>query len=775
MKLVLAKILGLFIVSTLVLGFPFSAEGASQSPDSEKADLERPVILSIDFKNDDGTPLPAEKFQPLLTQKPGALLDLSQLAKDVQKITDEFPEYINITTQIIPTANKGEIKISFDFLRKRIVRSVQVIYPNDLKKAPEKLRERLQIKMGRILTGQALSQDIQILKNAFIAAGYPKVQIKNEVNTLDAKRATVAVIYHVIPGSPLARIANVEIDGNNHIKTEKIVASMKAKKPWHSGVTGDMIFNAIDLEGDKETIKALYDSHGYADVSIKTSYAINDSGKVFIQVNITEGTHYSVKRIEVSGNNLFSDQTIRSALTFQEGASYDGKAFRVSMQKIREMYGERGYSMAQVLFNFDIKSSKLNIEIKEGTVQYIERISIKGNSTTNETFIRKYLHVSEGDIANTKSVTDSINALRSTGYFKQVNIQFTPSKERSNFGELTIIVDEADTNSISVGFGYGTVSGLQGDASLTQNNISGAGFDFSIQAMKSAELTKLLLLFKDRHVFGSDYELTAYGGYTYKKLPNYDKETYSARAVIEKEVIKNLTIGIGTRLEFVDIQNIAGDMPQEVIDSVGKVHVVSGLVSTMVYSKEKLNDSGDAVGGYKIQMALLPSFADSQVFYKSSATLLAHQTVGENGDGQKDVLTGRITIGFASENTPFYERLSAGGNTTIRGFQNESINPNNSKVGGSALVSGGAYYSFPLASDKFRGVVFAESASVGNGIQQLGDVRVVGGIGVRANLGDTFLRNKIEGGFAFPAIKQPGDSVSPFYLMIGNYHPAYDL
>ena len=35
--------------------------------------------------------------------------------------------------------------------------------------------------------------------------------------------------------------------------------------------------------------------------------------------------------------------------------------------------------------------------------------------------------------------------------------------------------------------------------------------------------------------------------------------------------------------------------------------------------------------------------------------------------------------------------------------------------------------------------------------------------------------NNIEAGFAFPAIKQPGDDTRPFYIMLGNYHPVYDL
>jgi hypothetical protein len=72
-------------------------------------------------------------------------------------------------------------------------------------------------------------------------------------------------------------------------------------------------------------------------------------------------------------------------------------------------------------------------------------------------------------------------------------------------------------------------------------------------------------------------------------------------------------------------------------------------------------------------------------------------------------------------------------------------------------------------------LAYVEAASLGDGVTDLGNIRVVSGLGVRADLSDTFLRSRVEAGFIFPAIKQAGDSVKPFYLLIGDYHPIYDI
>ena len=66
-------------------------------------------------------------------------------------------------------------------------------------------------------------------------------------------------------------------------------------------------------------------------------------------------------------------------------------------------------------------------------------------------------------------------------------------------------------------------------------------------------------------------------------------------------------------------------------------------------------------------------------FYFPSATLEANKyfTLYQRPDGSgKQVLALRSMTGIVGSNTPFFERLYAGGFRTIRGFQFRGVGPN---------------------------------------------------------------------------------------------------
>lgn len=748
---------------------------------AEKPDLgiPRPMISKISFQDDNGQPLPAEKFQSFMSQRPGEELDIKQLGADADKLRREYPEFVSITTRLEPSKvdPKKETAVVVEFLRKRFVHYVRVV-AEPKAQLPEDLQSKLRIKAGRILHGGELKGDEEILRKELITAGYPKATVSSQVKVLDPERGTVEVVYTAKTVSRKATVAQVSIKGNHLVDAGDIedVLVTNAGNGWTSWIEGMFdpdarAFNLYELENDTKRVEEVYKDKGFADVKVTQAYSMNDAGRVHAQIQITEGARYTVGRVNISGNEKITTATIAAQLSFRPGSPYSGKEFRKSMQKLREYYGERGYASMHVHIDYDIKSKEVKILVTEGAIQYIDRVEITGHQSIDEKVIRSYFDLKEGDRVNTKKISESIAALKKTGFFDEVVVNFHPT--RPGAGKILVAVTEANKATFDVGFSYGTHTGLQGDVGY---GLKKSGMDFSVRAIAAEEEDRLTLLFRVPRFMDTKLDLTAQGGYQRLDMRHYEKESIAARVMVEKEIIKNLTVGIGTRIEFIRIGDVEPGMPQEVFDASNQFKPVAGLVSTIMYDQEVIDEKGVAHDGYKVRMALLPSYADEEVYLKASATMLAHHTLAENKDGRKHVLTGRMTLGYASENTPFYDGLYAGGSGILRGSDRGGVTPKGSNLPGKALVGTGGYYSFPLYEDMFRGVLFVESVNVGNGFADLGSgLRVVSGVGVRANLEQTFIRSNIEGGFVFPAIKQKGDQFKPFYLMFGNYHPMYDL
>lgn len=742
------------------------------------ADMDRPFITSLIFLDDQRNMVPAEEYLPIISSAAGTRLDLNKLAEDAQKIKDAHPELAAISTQILPNTQPGQVSIIFEFLRKRIIDSVEIKMDPKEAKLPKDVRDRIKSKLGTILRPQDLVRDEEVIRVAMINAGYPKASIAHEINEKDKEKATISLVFHIKTGSPQATIASFLFTGNQAFDSKVLKGKLsnlaKAKKFifWSSSTD---IFNEFDFFKDIKALKEFYESEGYADVEVNGSYDISSSGKTTVKFDIKEGAHYAINTIEISGNKLFAETEILKKVKLKPGSNYSGKMLRQSAQTLREMYGEQGFIFMDVKLEYDPAKGSLNIHINEGERQTVEKIEVKGNQTHDENTIKNSIPVKEGEPVNSKKVNEGVNNLNKSGDFKTVAVGFQPSPVKPNQGIITVEVEEVSTSSISFNFGYGNQTGFQGELHYSDDNIGGKGFGFSIDAIISEEDNRIAAVFNQKYIFGSDFDLSASAGYNKHTFDPYTKETAAIRATVEREIINDLTIGIGARIEFVNISDADPGLPQEVYDSEGKIQVIGGLVSKAVYQKERYDENREAYGGYKIKLAFLPSYSDQGVYVKSVATILGHQTLGQNADGQKHILTGRITVGYASDNIPFHEKFYAGGNSTLRGYDFGSVTEPGSALGGTKMVSGGMYYSFPLWGQKLRGVAFVEAASVGDNFSDLGNVRVVGGLGVRADLRDSFLRNKIEAGFVFPAIQQPGDKPKPFYLLFGDYHPIYDL
>ena len=125
----------------------------------------------------------------------------------------------------------------------------------------------------------------------------------------------------------------------------------------------------------------------------------------------------------------------------------------------------------------NLKDNELNLEFKiiETEKYYVKKINVFGNNITAEHVIRNNLEVDEGDPYNEILVNKSINNLKSSNFFKNVDKVIIDDK-KSKTKTINITVEEKPTGEITAGAGVGT-SGSSISFGIKENNFLGNGIE----------------------------------------------------------------------------------------------------------------------------------------------------------------------------------------------------------------------------------------------------------------------------------------------------------
>ena len=92
-------------------------------------------------------------------------------------------------------------------------------------------------------------------------------------------------------------IKEIFINGNIKIKDEDLLANLQLKP--------NLMFNQEKVKKDIDTIKKIYLSEGYYNISVNISYEKYSEDKINLIYDIFEGNPYQISYIEFVGNKFF--------------------------------------------------------------------------------------------------------------------------------------------------------------------------------------------------------------------------------------------------------------------------------------------------------------------------------------------------------------------------------------------------------------------------------------------------------------------------------------
>jgi outer membrane protein insertion porin family len=187
--------------------------------------------------------------------------------------------------------------------------------------------------------------------------------------------------------TPSLKVARVHFRGNRKVEDDAIRALIKTKP----GIT-------INQELLRDDVRAIWKMGYFEDVQVEST-EVKGSGELAIVFVLREKP--TISKIYVAGNDEVSLTKINEVLDIKKDQVLDLAKLKKNVQKIKELYVEKGFYMAEV--DYELKRpSGSEVEVwfrcREHAKVEVRRVNFVGNKAISDEELRQVLVTREGNI-----------------------------------------------------------------------------------------------------------------------------------------------------------------------------------------------------------------------------------------------------------------------------------------------------------------------------------------------------------------------------------------
>ena len=713
----------------------------AQAPQSAPAP---PIIRSVDVQYTGAQAVSKERILAQMRTKVGQPYSNQVVEQDVAAL---YKTGVIQNVRIFAQPEGDGVKVIVAVQIRAILREIEITGAERIK--PKRLRKEIKLPLNRAVDEQQLEEARQKIIDVYQGQGFTDVSVQFRIDPIDEKRGTARVVFTINEGVRGA-VKQVRFEGNAHFSEKVLRKQMKTRgrSPiYFVDKTGRL--DEVQLEQDMDKLREFYQDHGYIDVEIKTPRRERtEKGPMIITIPIVEGPQYHVQKLTISGHQNTTEDRIRKLLKMKEGSVYSPKQLRDDAKAVADAYGSGGYVDLVVLPEGAPAGPALidvHYKIEEGARSFVNRIDIEGNTRTKDKVIRREVLVAPGDVFNTVRVDLTKKRLDNLGYFAKVET-YPEETDIPGRKDLTILVQEKRTGSLSFGGGFSTVDKLVGFAELTQGNFdlfnwpsfTGGGQKFRLRIQYGTQRKDLIMTLTEPYFLDRRLALTGQLFYTEANyLSNeYNQRNYGFMVELRKPLNSYTYATLGYTFQDVDIFNVSASASDFIQSQAGST--LESKVFTSIVFDSRDNPllsrhgrritfspfiAGSFLGG-DIRVYGM-DLEGSQYFHLPWDTIL--------------LINGEIaTVSHYSygSGVPIYERLYLGGSNNLRGFPFREVGPQDSNgepLGGQSMARTTIEWTFPII-EKARGAVFYDTGFVNTSSWAFGFNHIASDIGVGIRL-----------------------------------------
>lgn len=329
---------------------------------------------------------------------------------------------------------------------------------------------------GDVYSQAALEEDLkQLLSLNFFD------KTATRVLTTEGVRGGINVIFEVREW-PIIR--DLQFVGAKAVPESDI---LKAFREQRAGISKEEIYDPVKARAATRILRELLATAGYPNAKITIEEEEVSATSIALTFNVEQGNRSRIVEIDFTGNEVFKDGELKSALTlvketglisrFKGQDILDLRKLEYDLQKnVRSYMWAKGYFQARIgepevvglgvkrtdfiplitlplpLLSSKDDTLKIIIPVTEGKVFRVGELKVEGNSIFSEQLILAYVGLKKGEIANGKRLQDAVHEDLKKQYgsqgFLQYNAEFdpqfkdNPANPAEGIVDITITIEE---------------------------------------------------------------------------------------------------------------------------------------------------------------------------------------------------------------------------------------------------------------------------------------------------------------------------------------------
>jgi outer membrane protein insertion porin family len=409
-------------------------------------------------------------------------------------------------------------------------------------------------------------------------------------------------------------------------------------------------------------------------------------------------------------------------------------------------------------------TATLRFQVAPGPKASLGEVEFQGDSLVPESFIRKKLTFSSGDVYSQEKLERSQEEIFETGLFQYAIIRAQKDSLIKNRLPVLVRVKEQPQWGFEGGVGYGTEDRFRLSAELIKRHFMGGARRLILEAKRSYYLpVSLDARFIQPDVFNQELDLVLNPFFLREREESYEVDRLGAGLTLQKKFSRSLSTFLTYTLERDNL------LDKTLPDSISQkaVHNKSGL--TLGINKNSTDNIFEPTKGWRLEgyMTLMGlGFRSRYDYLKFDLEARHYEQISPDY-----ILAGKLGVGLIQpfkedQATPIEDRFLIGGASSLRGWSRNTISPqdeNGKAVGGNSMLEASLELRFPVY-DIVSGTLFADAGNVwANAMYfDLGNLYYDAGVGIRVQTPIGPIRMDV----AFPLTEEAFRS--QFYISLGH-------
>jgi len=303
------------------------------------------------------------------------------------------------------------------------------------------------------------------------------------VPTAQLRERVLLLLRDTIPRDPAvaADPATLELTG--------LMGRVRGARPPRITVDPDTVFDPVVYARALKQMEDLYKAQGYLSIRAgppRLEPIGGNPGRVEVTIPIKEGEQTRVARVLVEGGGDVPPSEVDAAIVLRSGRPFSFLQAEEGRAALTQIFTRRGHLYARVEDEEEFQDTQdgvsrvdVRYRIQPGPIVRVGYVEVVGNRRTIEALVLDLVGLKRGDLLTPEAIDRGQQSLLSTGLFFSATL--TPRNPEVPEGEKTLQIQlrERPTRNFQASMGFSLADGPRVTLQWTQGNILGRNLTFT--------------------------------------------------------------------------------------------------------------------------------------------------------------------------------------------------------------------------------------------------------------------------------------------------------